>query len=68
MMKPSIDDLLKTVDCKFTLVVETSKRARQLVSGAPRMVETATNKPISVAIKEIYEGKIKCDRTVDQDQ
>ena len=39
MIYPPINELLKTVDCRYTLVVETAKRARQLVSGDPQLTE-----------------------------
>ncbi len=34
MTKPSVTELLSQAECRYTLVVKTSKRARQLVSGA----------------------------------
>ncbi|MBE5780639.1 MAG: DNA-directed RNA polymerase subunit omega [Clostridiales bacterium] len=62
MIYPPIGDLLSTVDCRYTLVVETAKRARQLVSGDPKLTEEEFIKPVSTAIQEIYEGKITCSR------
>ena len=54
MIYPPINELLKTVDCRYTLVVETAKRARQLVSGDPQLTEEQFIKPVSIAIQEIY--------------
>ncbi|TAH61340.1 MAG: DNA-directed RNA polymerase subunit omega, partial [Gottschalkiaceae bacterium] len=34
MLYPSINDLLKDVDSRYTLVLLVSKRARQIVDGA----------------------------------
>lgn len=64
MIDPSIDELLKGVDCRYTLVVEVSKRARQLIDGATPMVESDENylRPVSVATKEVYEGKVTFER------
>ncbi|WP_395978219.1 DNA-directed RNA polymerase subunit omega [Christensenella sp. MSJ-20] len=62
MIYPPINELLKTVDCRYTLVVETAKRARQLVSGDPQLTEEQFIKPVSIAIQEIYEGKVTCER------
>lgn len=62
MIYPPINELLKTVDCRYTLVVETAKRARQLVSGDPQLTEEQFIKPVSIAIQEIYEGKVICER------
>ena len=50
------------MDCRYTLVVETAKRARQLVSGDPQLTEEQFIKPVSIAIQEIYEGKVTCER------
>ena len=62
MIYPPINELLKTVDCRYTLVVETAKRARQLVSGDPQLTEEQFIKSVSIAIQEIYEGKVTCER------
>ena len=62
MIYPPINELLKTVDCRYTLVVETAKRARQLVSGDPQLTEEQFIKPVSIAIQEIYEGKVTGER------
>ena len=63
MIYPPINELLKTVDCRYTLVVETAKRARQVVSGDPQLTEEQFIKPVSIAIQEIYEGKVTCERS-----
>lgn len=65
MMYPPMDELLNKVDNRYTLVVETAKRARQLVDGAPKLSKTSVDKPVTIAIKEIHEGKIKYERPFD---
>ena len=64
MIDPSVDELLETVDCRYTLVVEVSKRARQLIDGATPLVETDEDylRPVSVATQEVYEGKVTYER------
>lgn len=62
MMYPPVDELLKKVDCRYTLVVETAKRARQIVEGAPILVEGEGKKPVSIAVAEIYADKVKYER------
>lgn len=64
MMYPPVNEMLDKVDCRYTLVVEVAKRARQLVEGAPKLTEYTSDRPVSVAVHEIYEGKIRCDRTI----
>ena len=40
MTKPPIAEMLEKVDCRYTLVVETAKRARALVGGSQPMIDT----------------------------
>ena len=62
MIYPTLASLLERVDSKYTLVVAVSKRARQLVDGQPRLTKVDSNKPVTVAINEIAEGKILYER------
>ena len=75
MIEPKIDDLLAQVDSKYTLVILAAKRAREINSYynqlgegrgefVPPLVETGglRNKPLSIALEEISEGKIKGER------
>ena len=58
MIYPPINELLKTVDCRYTLVVEVAKRARQLVDGAQALAEEPDPNPVTEAVKEVYEEKV----------
>lgn len=58
MIVPSIGSLLDKVDSRYTLVVVTAKRARQLVDGAPKLTKCNSEKPVTVAINEIDDNKI----------
>jgi len=58
MIDPPIGELLEKVDCRYTLAVEASKRARELISGAQPLIETKEVKPLSIAIEEINRGLI----------
>lgn len=55
MIYPS---LTNTTDSRYTLVMAVAKRARQLVEGAPKLSNCRSDKPVTVAIHEISEGKI----------
>lgn len=59
MLYPSINELLKKVDSRYTLVVEVSKRARELVDGDDRLVIVREEKPVSIATHEVYNDKIR---------
>ncbi len=54
MLYPEISKLMEGLDSRYSLVVMTAKRARQLVSNSE------SDKTVSRAINEIAEGKIKC--------
>ncbi|HBB29447.1 MAG TPA: DNA-directed RNA polymerase subunit omega [Clostridiales bacterium] len=59
MQNISIDELIGMVNSRYSLVTVISKRARQIISGDDPLVLTKTIKPVSVAIEEFYDGKIK---------
>lgn len=63
MIDPSINDLMKKVDSRYTLVVATSKRARQLTDGAHKLTKCNSEKTVTIAINEINEDKITYVRT-----
>ena len=58
IINPPIKGLLEKVDCRYSLVVVASKRARQIVNGNELMIETNAEKPVSAALKEIDAGLI----------
>ena len=71
MIHPSYSDLMKVVNSevepgeaqvvnsRYSIVMATSKRARQIIDGEESFVESQSNKPLSVAIEELNRGKIK---------
>lgn len=77
MMDPPIEDLLKRVDSKYTLVSLAAKRGREvnsyfnqlgegLGSIVPPQVTSISRKPLSIALEEVAAGKITYHR-VDQE-
>src|SRR4029078_6704711 len=68
-MNPAIENLLDTVDSKFSLVTLAARRARQINSYfnqlgdglghmIPPQVSSTARKPLSIAFEEISMGKI----------
>ena len=53
MTEPPIGELLEKVDCRYTLAVEASKRARELIGGSLPLIDTKETKTLSIAIEEI---------------
>jgi DNA-directed RNA polymerase subunit omega len=58
MINPSIVDLLTKVDNRYSLVIITSKRARQIIDGSKPLIDTEKSKPLTVAINELHLGAI----------
>ena len=68
MLHPSYSDLMKVVNSgvetgdepvvnsRYSIVIATAKRARQLIGGDERLVGGSTKKPLSVAVEEVAEG------------
>jgi len=67
MTEPPIGELLKKVDCRYTLAVEASKRARELIGGSLPLIDTKETKPLSIAIEEINRGLISYSRKDDEE-
>ena len=65
MTNPNILQLLEKADCRYTLVVEVSKRARQLVDGVPPLIDAKDkeNMPVSIAVDEVDRGLITYERS-----
>ena len=58
MVKPAVTDLLKKVDNRYSLVIMTSKRARQIAEGEIPMTDADEKSPVTLAVNEIYEEKV----------
>ena len=66
--KPGIRELTQKVDCRYTLVIEASKRARQLVAGAAPLIDPKDMKPVTVAAEEINRGLLSYRRNLDDEE
>ena len=61
MLKPSASELMKAkkIDSKYTLVIATAKRAREIFNKQDNIfVECNSDKPVSIAVNEIAENKV----------
>ncbi len=65
IVSPTIVELSEKVDCRYTLVVEASKRARQLVAGGQPLIDAKDMKPLKVAVDEINRGLLTYTRNPD---
>lgn len=61
MIEPPLTELMKLVDDRYTLVVASAKRARQLVDRQAQLPPEQQNlalKPVLQAVEEIYDGDV----------
>ncbi len=58
MLYPPVADLLKNVDSRYLLVNVVAQRARQIASEAEEFQEELTEKPVTLAIREVADGKL----------
>ena len=47
------------VNSRYSIVLATAKRARQIIDGIEPQVNVKCNKPLSIAVEELYKGKVK---------
>jgi DNA-directed RNA polymerase subunit omega len=68
MLHPSYTDLMSKINernlskdqlvSRYSIVIATAKRARQLVDGDEPLINTKSPRPLSNAVWELYEGHI----------
>ena len=58
MLYPPVADLLKNVDSRYLLVNVVAQRARQIAAEAETLQEDLPEKPVTLAIREVAEGKL----------
>lgn len=71
MLHPSYSDLMAVVNSevepgeqpvvqsRYSIVMATSKRARQIIGGSEPLVSGKAKKPLSIAVEELYSSKVK---------
>jgi len=58
MLYPPVADMLKNVDSRYLLVNLVAHRARQIADEAEAFQEELTDKPVTLAIREVADGKL----------
>lgn len=71
MIHPSYTELMNVINkdvepgeqpaiqSRYSLVIATSKRARQIIDGSQPYVDGVGKKPLSIAVEELYKEKVK---------
>ena len=57
MLYPAMSTLLKNVDSRYLLVNVIARRARQISIESEITHEPLTDKPVTIAIREVADGK-----------
>ena len=47
------------VQSRYSIVLATAKRARQIIDGEEALVPSRGRKPLSLAVDELYNSKVK---------
>ena len=79
MLHPSYSDLMKivnnesdtdtaVVNSRYSIVMASAKRARQIVAGEASVSKEERQKPLSTAVKELSEGKIQILQDLDNEE
>ena len=58
MLYPPVADMLKNVESRYLLVNVVAHRARQIAQEAETLQEELPEKPVTMAIREVAEGKL----------
>ena len=58
LVEPPVTEILKKVDDRYSLIIMTSKRARQLAAGAKKLTDAEDKSPVTLAVDEIFEGSV----------
>ena len=61
IVEPNVLELLEHADSRYTLVVEASKRGRQIVGGSQPLIDAHEMKPLKIAVEEINRDLITYD-------
>ncbi len=69
MIHPSYTELMKAINdtpddepvinSRYSIVIASAKRARQIIAGDEPLADNPTNKPLSIAVEELYTGQVK---------
>ena len=58
MLYPPVADLLKNIEGRYLLVNVVAHRARQIAAEAEEFQEELPEKPVTLAIQEVADGKL----------
>ena len=68
MVKPTVQELLTKAKNRYELVIATSKRARQISSGAEVKTKVKEESAVTLAANEIADGKVDIIQPVEENE
>lgn len=68
MLYPSINEIRKKADSRYTLVILAAKRARDIIDGKPILSDVDIDRPVSIAAHEIAEDLITYTRPEENEE
>ncbi len=79
MLHPSYTDLMRTinseaegdtpmVNSRYSIVLATAKRARQLIAGEEAYVDSRGKKPLSIAVEEVSKGFVTIEPETEEEE
>lgn len=79
MLHPSYTDLMRTinseaegdtptVNSRYSIVLATAKRARQLIAGEEAYVDSKGKKPLSIAVEEVSRGYVTIEPETEEEE
>ena len=68
IVNPNVLELLEHSDSRYTLVVEASKRGRQIVGVSQPLIDNTGMKPLKTAVEEINRGLLAFERPVEEEE
>ncbi len=67
IVDPNVLELLNHADSRYSLVVEASKRAREIVSGSAPAINGEGMKPLKIAVEEINRGLLSYEKPAEEE-
>ena len=68
MLYPSINEIRKKADSRYTLVILAAKRARDIIDGKPILSDVDIDRPVSIAAHEIADDLITYTRPEENEE
>ena len=59
MLRPAVNQIITKNESCYSLVIAVAKRAREISLGSEQLVVCDSDKEVTIAANELYQGKIR---------